>query len=217
LDGTLVITDKIYIDVWYEILIKYNIILNEDLFKKYIQGNNDKHVINTLLKNVDISLTELSKLKDKLFIEKINDIQIIDGIYDIINTIKSSGYKICIVTNCNKIVANKIIEYINIDKFVDFVISSEDCINGKPNPEPYQNAIKKYAIDINKCFIFEDSKTGLLSAKGVEPKLIIGIETIYNNNEMINFGVDLSIKNYLNLNIKDLIFTKTINSTLQNS
>jgi beta-phosphoglucomutase-like phosphatase (HAD superfamily)/dTDP-glucose pyrophosphorylase len=213
LDGTLVITDKIYIDVWYEILIKYNIILDEDLFKKYIQGNNDKYVVNTLLKNIDISLTELSKLKDKLFIEKLNNIKIIDGIYHIFNAIKSFGHKMCVVTNCNKSVANKIIEYINIDKFIDFVISSEDCINGKPNAEPYKKAIEKYAIDNNKCFIFEDSKTGLLSAKGVEPKLIIGIETIYNNNEMINFGVDLSIKNYLNLNIKDLIFTETINTT----
>jgi len=209
LDGTLVITDKIYYDVWYEILFKYNIILNEEIFKKYIQGNNDKYVKNTLLKNINITYLELSKLKDELFIKKIDEIKIIDGVYDILKKIKLSGNKICIVTNCNNNVANNIVNFINIRKFIDFIISSEDCIFGKPNTEPYKKAIDKYNIKNNKCFIFEDSKTGLLSGKGIEPQLLIGIETNYNKNELINYGANISIKNYLNIDINDLIFTKT--------
>jgi HAD superfamily hydrolase (TIGR01509 family) len=205
LDGTLVITDTIYYDVWYEILFKYNVILNEEIFKKYIQGNNDKYVKNTLLKNINITCLELSKLKDELFIKKIDEIKIIDGVYDILKKIKLSGNKICIVTNCNNNVANNIVNFINIRKFIDFIISSEDCTFGKPNTEPYKKAIDKYNIKNDKCFIFEDSKSGLLSGKGVEPKLLIGIETNYDKNELINYGANISIKNYLNIDINDLI------------
>ena len=205
LDGTLVITDDIYFNVWYEILLNYNIVLTHEIFTKYIQGNNDKYVLNTLIKNINISLEELSKLKDKLFIQNIHKIKLIDGMYDIIKQIKLSGYKICIVTNCNSIVANEIIKYIHIDKLIDFVISSSDCIHGKPHSEPYRRAITKYNIKNNKCLIFEDSKTGILSAKGVNPKLLIGIETIYDSNQIINHGVNLSIKNYCNLDIKTLL------------
>jgi len=213
LDGTLVITDDIYFDVWCEILIKYNIVLTKEIFSTIIQGNNDKYVIKTLLKNIEISVDELSKLKDDLFIKNIAKIKKIDGIYNVINQIKILGHKICIVTNCNQNVANKIIEFININKLVDFIISANNCINGKPDSEPYLKAIEKYNIDNNKCIIFEDSKSGLLSGKGINPKLLIGIETIYSTNELINFGVDLSITNYCDVNINDLIHSKNNNIT----
>jgi HAD superfamily hydrolase (TIGR01509 family) len=212
LDGTLVITDKIYYDVWYEILFKYNIILNEEIFKKYIQGNNDIYVKNTLLKTINITCLDLSKLKDSLFVKKINDIKIVDGVYDILKKIKLYGNKICIVTNCNKNIANNIVKFINIDNFIDFIISNDDCEFGKPNPEPYKKAIERYNIENNKCFIFEDSKTGLISGKGVNPKLLIGIETNYDNETLINIGANLSIKNYLNFDINDYLYTTQIDT-----
>lgn len=205
LDGTLVVTDDIYFEVWNEILIKYNIVLNQDIFKKYIQGNNDKYVVNTLLKNTNILLDELSSLKDNLFIKNIHKVKIIDGVYDILNQIKLFGHKICIVTNCNKNVAQEIVKYIKIENFIDFIISNDDCLNGKPNEEPYVKSIKKYNIDSNKCIIFEDSKSGILSGKKINPKLLIAIETNYTEDHLINFGADLTIKNYCGLNIQDLL------------
>ena len=205
LDGTLVITDNIYYDVWFKILYNFNIELTDEIFKTYIQGNNDKYVLNYLLKNIEISVDELSKQKDELFLVNLNKIKIIDGIYEIFKQIKLLGHKLCIVTNCNKIVANEIVKYINIDKYVDFIISNNDCKNGKPNSEPYIKAMSKYNISNDKCLIFEDSKTGILSGKGISPKLLIGIETIYSKNELENYGVNFSIKNYNNLNIINIL------------
>ena len=207
LDGTLILTDDIYFEVWSEILQIYNISLTHEIFKKYIQGNNDQSVINSLLFNIKIDLNNLSNLKDELFIKNIDKIKIIDGIYNILDQIKSNNHKCCIVTNCNRIVAEKIIEKINITQSIDFIISSNDCKFGKPNKEPYMNAIQKYKKDDicnEHCIIFEDSKSGLLSAKSVNPRLLIGIESIYDANELKNYGVDLSIKNFENLNINNL-------------
>jgi len=205
LDGTIVLTDEIYIDVWQEILSKYNILLTKEIFNNFIQGNNDKYVLNTLLKNIDLPIQQLSNLKDNLFIKNINKIKIIDGIYDIIKQIKSASHKICIVTNCNKKVANEIIKYINIHKSIDFIISGDECVNGKPHSEPYLKAMKKYNIVNHKCIIFEDSKSGILSGKGINPKLLVGIETIYDRNDILKYGVDFSVKNYLDININELL------------
>jgi HAD superfamily hydrolase (TIGR01509 family) len=214
LDGTMVKTDNIYYEVWQEILMKYNIILNEDIFKKYIFGNNDNYVKNTLLKNENILLNELSEIKDYLFIKKIDNIVVIDGIYNFINKIKLLGHKLCIVTNCNRNVAEKIVKYINIDNLIDFTISNNDCVNGKPDSEPYMKAMSKYNILNNKCFIFEDSKTGILSAKNSYPKMLIGLE---NNNsiELINCGVNITITNFVNIQLSDLINTE-YNNNLNN-
>ena len=214
LDGTLVITDNIYFNVWREILNKYNIILDENIYKKYIQGNSDKYVLETLLTNnySNILQSHISELKDSLFIDNIDKIKVIDGVYSTLNEIKSLGHKISIVTNCNKNVAYKILNYIGIYKYIDFVISSNDCLNSKPHSEPYETIIKKYNINNNMCIIFEDSKSGILSGKQVTPKALIGIETIYDNSELLKYGVDLSIKTYNDINIEDLIYNQNDNT-----
>jgi len=196
LDGTLVISDEIYLDVWKKIVKDYNIEMTMDIFKQYIQGNSDRHVMNTLLSNSKIDVTTLSAKKDEGFIENISKIQIIDGTIDILKQIREKGHKCCIVTNCNRQVAEKIVDFIGISHFIDFIISANDCVNGKPSPEPYQKAIERYNIPNNKCIIFEDSKTGLLSGKSVNPKYLIGLETLYGKKEMKQYGVDFSIKDY---------------------
>lgn len=210
LDGTLVLTDDIYFEVWTTILSQYNIALTMSIFKTTIQGNNDTYVVNTLLSNIDVSINDISIQKDQLFIQNINKIKIIDGIYDIFKQIIKMGHKICIVTNCNEMVAHAIVNHINISKFVDFIISNTICSRGKPDPEPYRNAISKYNINPNKCIILEDSLSGILSAVGVNPKLIVGIETIYSESELMILGVEKTIVNYSNLNINDILCNSKI-------
>ena len=205
MDGTLIITDDIYYEVWTNILKIYNIDLTHEIFKKYIQGNNDKYVINTLLTGINVDLNEISQLKDDEFIKNINKIMKIKGIHKIFNKIKNNGDSICIVTNCNKKVANEIVKHINIDKYIDFIISGDDVKHGKPHSEPYINAIKKFNTTSNKCVIFEDSKSGILSAKSVIPLIIVGINTIYDNETLCNYGVDIAISNFENFDIYDII------------
>jgi len=214
LDGTLVNTDDIYFKVWSEILNKYNITLTEELFKNYIQGNNDKYVSSALISGINVNLQELADTKDALFLQYIEKINIVDGAFRIMQQIKKAGHKCCIVTNCNRKVAEEVVKYTKLDKYIDFIVSNTDCKNSKPHPEPYLTAMEKYGkIDNSKCFIFEDSKTGILSAKSSNPKFLVGIETIYEGNEIMNYGVDISIPNYTNFNIDKLISSTSNNKT----
>jgi len=195
LDGTLVITESIYFNVWNELLNEYNITLTEEIFKNFIQGNNDLYVKNSLLSEVTIDLQELSNKKDDLFIKNIDKIKVIDGVYVFLNNLKQNGHECCIVTNCNKRVAAYIVEYLQFD--VKFIVSSSDSILGKPYPDPYNLAIKMFCTTRDECIIIEDSKSGLLSGKSVKPKLLIGITTIYKEDELIKYGVNRIIHDYV--------------------
>ncbi len=216
LDGTLVKTDNIYFEVWRELLIYYKIILTHEIYEKYIQGNNDEFILNTFLSNFHINKIEFSNLKDKLFIEKIESIQIISGVYKFIEQVKMFGHKCCVVTNCNKNAAIEILKYINLEKIFDFIITANDCVKGKPDIEPYKKAICNYNIENKKCIVFEDSKTGILSGKGIHPKILVGIETNYTEEELINYGADLTIKNFDNLSITNLLNNQDSQSNIIN-
>jgi beta-phosphoglucomutase len=212
LDGTLVLTDDIYYNVWEIILKDYNIILTDEIFKNYIQGNSDGMVLRNLIPSkFKELLNNISQIKDKLFLENINKIKIIEGVINFLNNIKQLGHKIAIVTNCNRNVAESIIKFIKIDKLIDILIIGGECNKTKPYPEPYLKAINYFNSLNNKAIIFEDSKTGIQSGKNTFPKCLVGIETLYTNKELINNGVDLSIKNYVNLDINLLLSYNNMN------
>jgi HAD superfamily hydrolase (TIGR01509 family) len=202
LDGTLVNTDKVYYDVWKEILQKYNIELNEEIFQKYIHGNSDDLVKKNLLPFV---VDDLSVWKDSLFIEKISQIFIIDGAFSFIESLYLMGHKCAIVTNCNRRVAEKICDYFHFDTFIDFIIVGGECAKPKPYPDPYLAAIQKYNIASNRAIIFEDSKSGLLSATSANPLCVVGITTNYIEKDLITCGANVVIDHYNGLDINRMI------------
>lgn len=195
LDGTLIISDHIYIEVWKEIFKKYNIYVDNEFYKIHIQGNSDDNVIMKLLPNINTK--DISYLKDTFFSKNLSKIIVIEKSIEFIKFIKSKGHKIAIVTNCNRITATNIIEYINIKEYIDLLIIGNECTRSKPYPEPYLKAINYFNTTNNKCFIFEDSNSGLLSAKGAKPKCIIGID-YFNDNEMTlkKNGANIIINRY---------------------
>lgn len=202
LDGTLVLTDEIYKKVWNEILNPYGIIIDEELFDKYIRGNTDINVVDFFL---GIEIENISSIKDNLFIENIDKIEIISSSIDYLNKIKLNGNKVAIVTNCNKKACYEILKYCKFNHLIDIIITSEDCLNGKPYPDPYIKAIKKFNTTNDKCIIFEDSKTGIVSGLSTTPKCIFGITTNHNKKYLLSLGVDITIDNY------DLLETIDIN------
>ena len=206
LDGTLVNTDPLYIEVWYELLKDYNILVNKDFFNNFIKGKNDLTFLNYLLpqlKKEDIEKISISK--DKLFIEKLNNYDekiLLDGVLDFFE--KNKHKQIAIVTSSNRSAAEFILKKTKLNKYINILIASEDCLKHKPDPEPYLNAIKELNIEKNKCIIFEDSYSGYCSAKNTNVYkicLIINNESSYD----IKCTNELKIKDYINLNINDII------------
>lgn len=212
LDGTLVLTDDIYFDVWSIILKKYNFELTDEIFSKYIIGNSDSTLLRSILPNkCNEILKDISKIKDKLFLDNIDKIKIIEGSISFLKKIKMLGHKIAIVTNCNRLVATEILKYTTIDKYIDHLVIGGECLRSKPFPDPYLNSIKFFNSTSDKAIIFEDSKTGIYSAKNTFPKCIVGIETLYDSIELVNNGVNLCIKNYLDIEINNLLSYNNMN------
>lgn len=197
LDGTMVITDNIYLDVWNSIFKKYNIIINDILFSEYIRGKSDDDVTKFFLGNS----IDVSNIKDELFISMIDRVKIIPGIIEYLNKIKLNGHKIAIVTNCNRKACNKIIEYCHFDRYVDFVVTSSECIKTKPNPEPYLKAVQYFNSDNNKAIIFEDSKSGIISGKSIYPKYIVGVKTNHDEHFLSSLGVNKVISDYCEMEL----------------
>ena len=205
LDGTLVYTDTIYIQVWNKILKKYNIFVDEDFYKNNIQGQNDLYVLQKLLNHQCINIDEISNLKDTYFKEFIHYIEIVQDSLDFLKKINDQKYKIGIVTNCNRKSAQLILNYCGFQPYIHHLIIGNECKKPKPYPDPYIEAMNYFNVNNNETIIFEDSKSGLLSAKSAQPLLLIGLSTIYNEKQLKDLHVDYVLDNYKNIEIDTLL------------
>ena len=183
LDGTLIDTDELYLKVWKQILnYNYNYKIDKCFFNNYIKGLSDDNFIKSLIPDIKQNEIELiSKMKDDLFINSINEINFYEGSIEFLKKLQNNN--IAIVSNCNKKVAMNIINNNPYLKdLISIIITADDCINKKPHPEPYLKAINLFNNKY-KLIAFEDSNTGYLSAKNANiDKIFMKINDITNHN-----------------------------------
>jgi len=51
-----------------------------------------------------------------------------------------------------------------LSRFMDFVLSREDYVLSKPDPEPYLLGLRKFGASADNCLVIEDSQRGLQAA-----------------------------------------------------
>jgi beta-phosphoglucomutase len=73
-------------------------------------------------------------------------------------------YKKCCVTNSIQKTADLMLEKTGQKQFMEFLISNEDVLNPKPDPEGYITAMNKLCLEPDECMIIEDSPKGIKSA-----------------------------------------------------
>lgn len=207
LDGTLVNTDHIYVEVWHEILKKYDVVVDSLFFDNFIKGNSDSSFLKYLIPDISQEeIKNISKTKDLIFIEKLKDSNqpiLVPGAIDFIKT--HSNRPIAIVTSCNRIAAEFIIKSTGLDEYVQLLISANDCVHHKPHPEPYKKAISELNLNSKKCIIFEDSLSGYKSAMNSEVYKIVVICEKKLCDDDIRANADYMVGNYVNFDWDDFM------------
>ena len=214
LDGTLVNTDNVYVEVWREILNTYNITCNKEFFNEFIKGKADDTFLKYLIDNItEDAICSISEKKDNIFIEKLKKSKsniLLDGVLKIFDKIQNS--RIAIVTSCNRVSAEYILEYTGLDKYINILVSANDVNQFKPHPEPYNKAMDLLQVSSKSCVIFEDSYSGYCSAKNSNPYKICLIVN-ENSCEEIKTTNEFNINNYRELDIQRLLPDSNIKNT----
>jgi HAD superfamily hydrolase (TIGR01509 family) len=96
----------------------------------------------------------------------------IAGIKEVLNELHGK-YKMGVVTSSKKVHFQIIHSTTGLLNYFDFVIASGDYKKSKPDPEPYQLAVKRTGFTVEECIAVEDSQRGLASALAAGIKCIV--------------------------------------------
>ena len=133
---------------------------------KFFVGKTVKETITTICKENKIeNIKRVLENRELLFFEMVQkQLQLREGIIDILKIIKSKKIKAAIVTSGVQNYLQKVIEKFEIGKYFETYITLEDVDHPKPNPSPYLKAAKALNEPPNLCCAFEDSTIGIESA-----------------------------------------------------
>ena len=77
-----------------------------------------------------------------------------------------------------------VLDGLDIRKYFDVIVSADDVINSKPNPETWLKCADELEVSPAECIVFEDSPKGAESALNADMKCII----ITNSHEQAEFA-----------------------------
>ena len=203
-DGTLVNLDTLNVESFkYVFRSMFEFDFTKEDFMKYVSGRSSENGIRKYLEIngiTDYSGKDLNNMfnmyKDKLIDEEIDSkVYLTNGVEEFL---KYYNFKrLIIVTSSRREYVERILGYFDILKYFEKIFDRLDTVRGKPNPLPYENAIK-YANITGEGVGFEDSFYGLQSSKGAG-LFTIGIQNTGWNDEFVYELADSVISDYRSL------------------
>ncbi len=82
-----------------------------------------------------------------------------------LSRLRNEGYNMAVCSNSIRDSVEVMMRKAALIDYLDFFLSNEDVKNPKPDPEIYNTAIKRFALEPSECMIVEDNENGIKAAK----------------------------------------------------
>ncbi|WP_256011170.1 HAD family hydrolase [Desertivirga xinjiangensis] len=89
-----------------------------------------------------------------------------------LSKLKNEGYKMAVCSNSIKNTIQVMMEKSGLLGYLDFFISNQDVVKGKPDPEMYNLAIRRLGLLPSECLIVEDNENGVRAALASKANLL---------------------------------------------
>ncbi|MFC2158569.1 HAD family hydrolase [Acidobacteriota bacterium] len=165
-DGVLVDTEHLYFQATRTIFQSAGFQLTEPLFRHYfLKGGMGAWF---LLEEKGIPREEIDKLREERndLYSRLLEVEdtLIPGVTGALSQM-SGRFRMGIVTSSRKEHFSIIHRRTGILHLFEFILTREDYIQSKPEPDPYLKGLKKTGLPCEKCLVVEDSERGLIAAK----------------------------------------------------
>ena len=78
--------------------------------------------------------------------------------------LKADGYRLALASNSIRRTIELMIEKAGLTEYMEFMLSNQDVVKAKPDPEIYLTAIQRLGLKPEECLICEDNQNGIQAA-----------------------------------------------------
>ena len=166
LDGVIVSTDGLHYLAWKQMADKEGIYFDEQINNR-LRGVSRMASLEIVLERANRKYSDeekqvLATHKNDIYKELLKSLtpnDILPGVVDTLNVLRSRGYKLAIGSSSRNTPA--IIKYIGLEGFFDAVSDGNNITHSKPDPEVFIKAAQYLELEPSECYVVEDAKAGI--------------------------------------------------------
>ena len=154
--------------------------------------------------NLQYTVEQLIIMNNDLIYKTFNNadsLQAAEGFKSFLTSIKEKGMKTAVASSTSKKIINVILSRLGIIHEFDVIISSEEVMQGKPEPDIFLKTAGKLNLKPVNCIVIEDSTNGVKAA-GKAGMRCIGFSNINSGKQ------DLSLANIVVKSFADIVLNK---------
>lgn len=165
MDGTLADSMPIHFIAWKLTAAENGFNYTEKQFLE-TAGMPTHKIVPVINKELGLNLdpVKFSHRKEELFLENIQNVKLIEPVADIVRKYHNI-LPMAIGTGGKKAIAKLTLEILGFDKYFDIIVSAEDVLNHKPDPDTFLKCAELMKVDPQYCQVFEDGEMGLIAAE----------------------------------------------------
>lgn len=205
MDGVIMDNNAFHEKAWVKFCQKYGILLTNEELHTYIFGRVAKDTVDYLFRKdhspqeVEHYLIEKENIYRELYRK---EIRLIRGILPFLKELKQKQVPTALATSAPPGNVDFAFNYLPVKSYFNVILDASHILNGKPDPEIYIKAAKMLDLEPRKCFIFEDSKSGIKAALDAGAN-VIGVATTHSESELQ--GTVGVIRDFSEMNYDQLI------------
>jgi len=167
LDGTLVDTEIANAKAYSAALAECGIEVDFDYLLKESKGKNWRQFLPKILAehtHADLDPEKIANRKKFLYKSSLNHSAVNQALVELLDSSKNV-LKLCLVTTASSENAHAVLKHHNLTGLFSLIITGDDVLKHKPDPEAYLLALSKLNLRPDECLAFEDSPIGMKSAR----------------------------------------------------
>lgn len=201
LDGTLIDTDPLHAAVFVKMFAARGKRIDMAFYNAHIHGRMNAEIFAEHFPGEDAQA--LSEAKEHAFRSRLGPrVPPTPGVTALLEAARARGLGTAVVTNAPRANAEAMLASIGLGAAFDTLVVGEETAAGKPDPAPYAEAMRRLGAAPARCLAFEDSATGLASARAAGV-LCIGLRSSLDDAALRRAGAHATITDFTDASLAD--------------
>lgn len=199
-DGVIVDSEPMHAEAKKVTLDHFNIEYPETIFSDF-KGRPDSvffTYVSGSLTGDRYSENELHSYKNKVYLDLFCNVKLIDGIVPFLELCKFKFSTMAMATSATVNDLNLVFDKYGLNTYFDIIISGDDTVKHKPDPEPFLRALTATEKTSSELFIIEDSPNGIIAGKAAGC-FVAGITTSFDKEILKKAGADIIVNDFMGM------------------
>lgn len=172
-DGTIADTMPLHFRAWTRAMKEFGGTFPEELFYswggiptfKIVEQLNEKY-------GTKMDAEVVPRVKEEYFVELIPEVLPIEPVVALVKQFHGTA-PMAVASGGHREIVIKTLDALGLTQYFDAIVGMEDVKHGKPAPDPFLEAAKRLGVAPEACLVFEDSPTGIESAKAAGMQYVL--------------------------------------------